>query len=95
MNAAAAALSRNYKVLMTSSNSRALQAFLEKLPSGIQDLCIDFSSCVEGGTADVRRSLEKIQLLLLELQNTLEEKELEIEVCWCCVYSRLRATNLS
>jgi hypothetical protein len=65
---------------MTSSNPRALQAFVAKLPNGLRDLCIDFSSCVEGGTIELLRSLENIQLLLLDLQDLLDKKEEDLEV---------------
>jgi hypothetical protein len=93
VNTAATALCRNLNVLVTSSNSRALHAFVEKLPEGIRDLCVDFSSCVGGDTTSVRRSLEKIQLLLRELRVNLDMKEKEIEVSLGFIDSRLRQGN--
>jgi hypothetical protein len=80
VNTAATALSQNMKVLMTSANSRALQAFVEKLPEGIRDLCLDFSSCVEGGQTELRDRLERIQRLLQHTQRRLGVKENDIEV---------------
>ncbi|CAB9497242.1 Inherit from COG: Helicase [Seminavis robusta] len=60
VNVAATALSEGKTVIVVSSNSRALRAFLEKLPPKLRALALDMSCCKEEGMLEFQQALETL-----------------------------------
>jgi len=60
VNVSTAALSEGKTVMMTSSNPRALRAYLEKLPQNSRALAVDMSCCKEGGMLEFMQGLERV-----------------------------------
>lgn len=61
VNVAAAGLSLGRKILVSSTNSRALGALIEKLPKELSFLCIDMASCEERGLSELHSCLQNLQ----------------------------------
>ena len=66
MNITATALSMGMSVLVTSSNSKALTAFCEKLPDNMRSLALDLSCFADG---DVTKLLQAMEVLIMALNN--------------------------
>lgn len=80
VNCVAVGLYLKLQVLLTSTNPRALRAFWEKLPPELQKLCVDFSSCVEGGMSGFHQTLETLCADLRDINERKDEIRKKIEV---------------
>ena len=78
VNAVAVALSKGLNILYISSNSRALAAFIEKLPPKLRVLCASMSTCEEGGIMTFHKNLEEMTKEVTSAKNREEEKEIEV-----------------
>ena len=60
MNVVGAALYMGKRVLVSSDNPQALQAFVGKLPKQLRSLCIDLSNSDEGDAISLHKHLQNM-----------------------------------
>ena len=83
MNVVAGYLSHGKRILCTSSNQRALDAMIQKLPNELRVLCTPLSSCEdkeEGSLLELEKHLEELIDCLRDANQNKEKHAEKVKV---------------